>query len=201
MAKFIAVNWKPRKKRSLLQAISFWLLTEVADLMMTAGKEIETPIAAWHKVGKSDRNSLVVQRRRPIGECWSQVHSKPFPSPDFPSVWLSKIDSRTILDTVERINDRNGRHGYFHMARRLPGFMLAFPRYTRSRAICDWIGEAKGIFDAYLLPEFEEKIAIAAWVKSIFLRRSTFDDAARLIVMHQQRQYRPWFSGKLKLWL
>jgi S-DNA-T family DNA segregation ATPase FtsK/SpoIIIE len=129
---------------------------------------------------------LVVATQRPSVNVITGIIKANFPARLSFRV-TSKIDSRTILDTggadqLIGMGDMLLSHGS-----EITRIQCAFLDTPEVEAICDWIGEQKGYSDAYLLPEFEGEESNSG-VGQIDLsdRDPLFDDAARLIVMHQQ---------------
>jgi len=184
-AKFIARKLNPEKGHYFMPYIVL-VIDELADLMMTAGKEIETPIARLAQLARAIGIHLVVATQRPSVNVITGIIKANFPARLSFRV-TSKIDSRTILDTggadqLIGMGDMLLSHGS-----EITRIQCAFLDTPEVEAICDWIGEQKGYSDAYLLPEFEGEESNSG-VGQIDLsdRDPLFDDAARLIVMHQQ---------------
>jgi S-DNA-T family DNA segregation ATPase FtsK/SpoIIIE len=184
-AKFIARKLNPDKGHYFMPYIVL-VIDELADLMMTAGKEIEGPIARLAQLARAIGIHLVVATQRPSVNVITGIIKANFPARLSFRV-TSKIDSRTILDTggadqLIGMGDMLLSHGS-----EITRIQCAFLDTPEVDAICDWIGEQKGYSDAYLLPEFEGEDSNSG-VGEIDLsdRDPLFDDAARLIVMHQQ---------------
>jgi S-DNA-T family DNA segregation ATPase FtsK/SpoIIIE len=184
-AKFIARKLNPDKGHYFMPYIVL-VIDELADLMMTAGKEIETPIARLAQLARAIGIHLVVATQRPSVNVITGTIKANFPARLSFRV-TSKIDSRTILDTggadqLIGMGDMLLSHDS-----EITRIQCAFLDTPEVEAICDWIGEQKGYSDAYLLPEFEGEDSNSG-VGQIDLsdRDPLFDDAARLIVMHQQ---------------
>ncbi len=184
-AKFIARKLNPDKGHYFMPYIVL-VIDELADLMMTAGKEIEAPIARLAQLARAIGIHLVVATQRPSVNVITGIIKANFPARLSFRV-TSKIDSRTILDTggadqLIGMGDMLLSHGS-----EITRIQCAFLDTPEVEAICDWIGEQKGYSDAYLLPEFEGEDGNSG-VGQIDLsdRDPLFDDAARLIVMHQQ---------------
>ena len=183
--KFIARKLNPDKGHHFMPYIVL-VIDELADLMMTAGKEIEGPIARLAQLARAIGIHLVVATQRPSVNVITGIIKANFPARLSFRV-TSKIDSRTILDAggadqLIGMGDMLLSHGS-EMTR----IQCAFLDTPEVDAICDYIGEQRGYSDAYLLPEFEGEDGDGS-VGDIDLadRDSLFDDAARLIVMHQQ---------------
>ena len=184
-AKFIARKLNPDKGHYFMPYIVL-VIDELADLMMTAGKEIETPIARLAQLARAIGIHLVVATQRPSVNVITGTIKANFPARLSFKV-TSKIDSRTILDAggadqLIGMGDMLLSHGS-EMTR----IQCAFLDTPEVEAICDWIGAQKGYSDAYLLPEFVGEDGEGS-LSSVDLsdRDPLFDDAARLIVMHQQ---------------
>ncbi|WP_373492584.1 DNA translocase FtsK 4TM domain-containing protein [Aquiflexum sp.] len=184
-AKFVARKLNPEKGHRFMPYIVL-VIDELADLMMTAGKEIEAPIARLAQLARAIGIHLVVATQRPSVNVITGIIKANFPARLSFRV-TSKIDSRTILDAggadqLIGMGDMLLSHGS-EMTR----LQCAFLDTPEVDSICNWIGEQKGYSDAYLLPEFEGEDGEGN-LSSIDLadRDPLFDDAARLIVMHQQ---------------
>lgn len=183
--KFIARRLNPDKGHYFMPYIVL-VIDELADLMMTAGKEIETPIARLAQLARAIGIHLVVATQRPSVNVITGTIKANFPARLSFKV-TSKIDSRTILDAggadqLIGMGDMLLSHGS-EMTR----IQCAFLDTPEVEAICEWIGDQKGYSDAYLLPEFlgEDGEGSLSEV-DLSDRDALFDDAARLIVMHQQ---------------
>lgn len=184
-AKFIARKLNPQKGHYFMPYIVL-VIDELADLMMTAGKEIEAPIARLAQLARAIGIHLVVATQRPSVNVITGIIKANFPARLSFRV-TSKIDSRTILDAggADQLigqGDMLLSHGS-EMTR----IQCAFLDTPEVDHICDWIGEQKGYSSAYLLPEFEGEDGDGS-AKDIDLsdRDPLFDEAARLIVLHQQ---------------
>jgi S-DNA-T family DNA segregation ATPase FtsK/SpoIIIE len=184
-AKFVARKLNPDKGHYFMPYIVL-VIDELADLMMTAGKEIETPIARLAQLARAIGIHLVVATQRPSVNVITGTIKANFPARLSFRV-TSKIDSRTILDTggadqLIGMGDMLLSHDS-----EITRIQCAFLDTPEVEAICDWIGEQKGYSDAYLLPEFEgEDSNSGVGQTDLSDRDPLFDDAARLIVMHQQ---------------
>jgi S-DNA-T family DNA segregation ATPase FtsK/SpoIIIE len=184
-AKFIARRLNPDKGHYFMPYIVL-VIDELADLMMTAGKEIEAPIARLAQLARAIGIHLVVATQRPSVNVITGIIKANFPARLSFRV-TSKIDSRTILDAggadqLIGMGDMLLSHGS-EMTR----IQCAFLDTPEVDAICDWIGEQKGYSDAYLLPEFVGEDGDGS-LSNVDLsdRDPLFDEAARMIVLHQQ---------------
>lgn len=182
--KFVARKLNPEKGHRFMPYIVL-VIDELADLMMTAGKEIEAPIARLAQLARAIGIHLVVATQRPSVNVITGIIKANFPARLSFRV-TSKIDSRTILDAggadqLVGMGDMLLSHGS-EMTR----IQCAFLDTPEVDAICDWIGGQRGYSDAYLLPEYVGEDGDSSLEIDLSDRDVLFDDAARLIVMHQQ---------------
>lgn len=184
-AKFVARRLNPELGHRFMPYIVL-VIDELADLMMTAGKEIEAPIARLAQLARAIGIHLVVATQRPSVNVITGIIKANFPARLSFRV-TSKIDSRTILDAggadqLVGMGDMLLSHGS-EMTR----LQCAFLDTPEVDSICDWIGSQKGYPDAYILPEFVGEDSDSG-LDDIDLadRDPLFDEAARLIVLHQQ---------------
>jgi S-DNA-T family DNA segregation ATPase FtsK/SpoIIIE len=162
------------------------VIDEVADLMMTAGKEVEMPIARLAQLARAIGIHLILATQRPSVNVITGMIKANFPARIAFRV-LSKIDSRTILDASGADQLIGMGDMLLSVGSEMIRIQCAFLDTPEVDAICDWIGEQKGYSSAYLLPEFEGEEGEGS-SKDIDLedRDPFFDEAARLIVRHQQ---------------
>jgi S-DNA-T family DNA segregation ATPase FtsK/SpoIIIE len=182
-AKFVARKLNPKEGHRFLPYIVL-VIDELADLMMTAGKEVETPIARLAQLARAIGIHLVVATQRPSVNVITGVIKANFPARLSFRV-TSKIDSRTILDTGGA--DQLIGQGDMLLSTgsdivRLQSPFVDTPEIER---ICEFIGSQRGYPSAYLLPEFEGEDEGAHTV-DLAERDALFEEAARLIVQHQQ---------------
>ncbi|MCU0451761.1 MAG: DNA translocase FtsK [Bernardetiaceae bacterium] len=160
------------------------IIDELADLMMTAGKEIETPIARLAQLARAIGIHLVVATQRPSVNVITGIIKANFPARLSFKV-SSRVDSRTILDTngAEQLVGQGDM--LLSNGSDIIRLQCAFVDTHEVERICDFIGEQRGYDTSYLLPEFEDE---GAESKAVDLdnRDSMFEDAARLVVQHQQ---------------
>lgn len=184
-AKFIARKLNPEKGHYFMPYIVL-VIDELADLMMTAGKEIEAPIARLAQLARAIGIHLVVATQRPSVNVITGIIKANFPARLSFRV-TSKIDSRTILDAGGADQLIGQGDMLLSLGSEMIRIQCAFLDTPEVDAICDWIGEQKGYSDAYLLPEFVGEDGDGS-VSSVDLsdRDPLFDEAARLIVLHQQ---------------
>lgn len=184
-AKFVRRRLNPQKGHRFLPYIVL-IIDELADLMMTAGKEVETPIARLAQLARAIGIHLVVATQRPSVNVITGIIKANFPARLSFRV-TSKIDSRTILDTggAEQLVGMGDM--LLSMGSDIIRLQCAFVDTPEVDAICDFIGSQRGYESAYMLPEFagDEEESTVGQV-DLADRDAMFDDAARLIVMHQQ---------------
>lgn len=184
-AKFIRRRLNPLKGHKFLPYIVL-IIDELADLMMTAGKEVETPIARLAQLARAIGIHLVVATQRPSVNVITGIIKANFPARLSFRV-TSKIDSRTILDTggAEQLVGMGDM--LLSMGSEIIRLQCAFVDTPEVDAICDFIGSQRGYESAYMLPEYADDDDTST-VGQVDLsdRDAMFDDAARLIVMHQQ---------------
>lgn len=184
-AKFVARRLNPEKGHKFMPYIVL-VIDELADLMMTAGKEIEAPIARLAQLARAIGIHLVVATQRPSVNVITGVIKANFPARLSFRV-TSKIDSRTILDAGGADQLIGMGDMLLSTGSEMTRIQCAFLDTPEVDAICDWIGEQKGYPDAYLLPEFVGEDGEGSNLDvDLSDRDPLFDDAARLIVMHQQ---------------
>jgi S-DNA-T family DNA segregation ATPase FtsK/SpoIIIE len=162
------------------------ILDELADLMMTAAKEVEEPIARLAQLARAIGIHMVVATQRPSVDVITGIIKANFPARIAYQV-ASKIDSRTILD----MNGAEQLLGNGDMLYLPPGtpkplrLQNAFISTEEVEALCDHIGHQKGYTRPYNLPSVVEKTKKGAGSYSD-QRDELFEEAARLIVRHQQ---------------
>lgn len=184
-AKFVARKLNPEHGHRFMPYIVL-VIDELADLMMTAGKEIEAPIARLAQLARAIGIHLVVATQRPSVNVITGIIKANFPARLSFRV-TSKIDSRTILDAGGADQLVGMGDMLLSQGSEVTRIQCAFLDTPEVDSVCDWIGGQKGYSDAYLLPEYVGEDGESN-LDSIDLadRDPLFDDAARLIVMHQQ---------------
>jgi DNA segregation ATPase FtsK/SpoIIIE, S-DNA-T family len=182
--KFIARRLNPEKGHRYLPYIVV-IIDEFADLIMTAGREIETPLARLAQLARAIGIHLVIATQRPTTNIITGVIKANFPSRIAFRV-TSMVDSRTILDTPGA-NQLIGRGDMLITSGsemiRLQCAFIDTPEIDR---ITEFIGSQKGYPSAHHLPEYVgETLAESAEV-DLRKKDEIFDEAARLVVQHQQ---------------
>jgi len=183
-AKFVARKLNPKEGHRFLPYIVL-VIDELADLMMTAGKEVETPIARLAQLARAIGIHLVVATQRPSVNVITGVIKANFPARLSFRV-TSKVDSRTILDTGGA--DQLIGQGDMLLSAGSDVIRLQCPFVDTHEVekICEFIGAQRGYESAYMLPEFEGDDDKGASAVDLSERDALFEEAARLIVMHQQ---------------
>ncbi|MGV8878312.1 MAG: DNA translocase FtsK 4TM domain-containing protein [Sphingobacteriaceae bacterium] len=162
------------------------VIDEFADLMMTAGKEVETPIARLAQLARAVGIHLVIATQRPSVNIITGTIKANFPARLAFRV-LSKIDSRTILDAggADQLIGRGDM--LLSTGNDLIRLQCAFVDTPEVDRISDFIGAQRGYPTAHLLPEYVgEGNDTTTKDFNPDDRDPLFEDAARLIVLHQQ---------------
>jgi S-DNA-T family DNA segregation ATPase FtsK/SpoIIIE len=161
------------------------VIDELADLMMTAGKEVETPIARLAQLARAIGIHLVVATQRPSVNVITGIIKANFPVRLSFKV-SSKIDSRTILDTggAEQLIGQGDM--LLSMGSDLVRIQCAFVDTPEVERVCDFIGQQRGYDTAYQLPEYVSDDEEGVSDFDFSERDPMFEEAARLIVTHQQ---------------
>ncbi len=184
-AKFVKRRLNPEKGHRFLPYIVL-VIDELADLMMTAGKEVETPIARLAQLARAIGIHLVVATQRPSVNVITGIIKANFPARLSFRV-TSKIDSRTILDTGGADQLIGMGDMLLSQGSDLIRIQCAFVDTPEVERICDFIGSQRGYETAYVLPEYVgEGDSTGVGEVDLSDRDALFDEAARLIVMHQQ---------------
>jgi S-DNA-T family DNA segregation ATPase FtsK/SpoIIIE len=182
--KFVSRKLNPKEGHRFLPYIVL-VIDELADLMMTAGKEVETPIARLAQLARAIGIHLVVATQRPSVNVITGVIKANFPARLSFRV-TSKVDSRTILDAGGA--DQLVGQGDMLLSSGSDVIRLQCPFVDTPEIekICEFIGAQRGYDSAYLLPEFEGDEETGPGSVDLSERDALFEDAAKVIVMHQQ---------------
>jgi S-DNA-T family DNA segregation ATPase FtsK/SpoIIIE len=181
--RFVRRRLNPEKGHRFLPYIVL-VIDEFADMMMTAGKEIETPIARLAQLARAIGIHLVLATQRPSVNVITGIIKANFPVRISYKV-TSRIDSRTILDTggAEQLVGRGDM--LLSMNSEIIRLQCPFLDTEEVERICDYVGSQRGYTSAYLLPAYEgekeEQDDLDLGEKDLM-----FEEAARLVVAHQQ---------------
>ncbi len=162
------------------------VIDEFADLIMTAGKEVETPIARLAQLARAIGIHLIVATQRPSVNVITGIIKANFPARIAFRV-TSKIDSRTILDNsgADQLIGRGDM--LYTQGNDLIRIQCAFVDTPEVADITDYIGSQKAYPDAHLLPEYiGEEGASTAIDNNISERDKLFREAAEVLVIAQQ---------------
>ena len=182
--KFKARKLNPNDGHQFLPYIVL-VIDEFADLIMTAGKEIETPIARLAQLARAIGIHLIVATQRPSVNVITGIIKANFPARIAFRV-TSKIDSRTILD-AGGADQLIGRGDLLYTAgNNLNRIQCAFVDTPEVEKITDYIGSQKAYANAYLLPEYVDDESGTSIDIDIDDRDKLFRDAAEIIVTAQQ---------------
>ena len=161
------------------------VVDEFADLIMTAGKEVETPIARLAQLARAIGIHLIIATQRPSVNVITGLIKANFPARIAFRV-TSKIDSRTILDT-QGADQLIGRGDLLYTnGNDVVRVQCAFIDTPEVEKITEFIGSQKAYPDAYLLPEFIGEESGINLDMDISERDSLFREAAEIIVTAQQ---------------
>ncbi len=183
-AKFMQRKLNPNEGHRYLPYIVL-VVDELADLMMTAGKEVETPIARLAQLARAIGIHLVVATQRPSVNVITGVIKANFPARLSFRV-TSKVDSRTILDTGGADQLIGMGDMLLSQGSDIIRLQCPFIDTPEVEEICDFIGNQRGYSSAYMLPEYVGEDEGSVGDVDLSERDVLFDDAARLVVMHQQ---------------
>ena len=183
--KFKARKLNPENGHRFLPYIIL-VVDEFADLIMTAGKEVETPIARLAQLARAIGIHLIIATQRPSVNVITGIIKANFPARIAFRV-TSKIDSRTILDT-QGADQLIGRGDLLYSnGNDLVRVQCAFVDTPEVERIVDYIGSQKGYASAYLLPEYVGEEGSSVNLEfDISERDNLFRDAAEIIVTAQQ---------------
>lgn len=183
--KFIKRRLNPEKGHKYMPYIVL-VIDEFADLIMTAGREIEAPLARIAQIARAIGIHLVIATQRPTTNIITGVIKANFPARIAFRV-TSMVDSRTILDTPGA-NQLIGRGDMLISAAGsdLIRLQCAFIDTAELDLITDFIGSQKGYPTAFLLPEYSGDNGMETTDIDPQQKDSLFKEAARVVVLHQQ---------------
>lgn len=182
--KFVSRKLSPEKGHKYLPYIVL-IIDEFADLIMTAGREIEGPIGRLAQLARAIGIHLIISTQRPSANIITGFIKANFPTRIAFRVF-SSIDSRTILDATGA--DRLvGRGDMLVSSGNEPvRVQCAFIDTPEIEELTDFIGSQKGYADAMHLPEYVDDSESGALDVDLKKRDTMFEEAAKLVVQHQQ---------------
>ncbi len=181
--KFLNRKLNPQKGHQYLPFIVL-VVDEFADLIMTAGKEVEMPIARLAQLARAIGIHLIIATQRPSVNIITGTIKANFPARIAFKV-SSKIDSRTILDAggaEQLIGKGDMLISYNGDITRLQCAFVDTPEVDK---ITDFIGNQRGYPDAFLLPEYVDEKEESNKSFDSADKDPLFNDAAKLIVQNQ----------------
>ena len=182
--KFKARKLNPNDGHKFLPYIVL-VIDEFADLIMTAGKEVETPIARLAQLARAIGIHLIIATQRPSVNVITGIIKANFPARIAFRV-TSKIDSRTILDT-QGADQLIGRGDMlFTQGNDITRVQCAFVDTPEVAKITEYIGSQRAYPEAHLLPEYVGEDSGTGIDYDISERDAMFREAAEVIVIAQQ---------------
>lgn len=182
--KFKARKLNPENGHKFLPYIVL-VIDEFADLIMTAGKEVEAPIARLAQLARAIGIHLIIATQRPSVNVITGIIKANFPARIAFRV-TSKIDSRTILDS-QGADQLIGRGDMlFTQGNDLVRLQCAFVDTPEVDKITEFIGSQKAYPDAHLLPEYDGEDSGTSLDIDVSERDKLFREAAEVIVIAQQ---------------
>ncbi len=161
------------------------VIDEFADLIMTAGKEVETPIARLAQLARAIGIHLIIATQRPSVNVITGIIKANFPARIAFRV-TSKIDSRTILDS-QGADQLIGRGDMlFTQGNDVTRIQCAFVDTPEVAKITEYIGSQRAYPEAHLLPEYSDEDSGTSIDYAIEDRDAMFRDAAEVVVTAQQ---------------
>ncbi len=182
--KFKARKLNPEHGHRFLPYIVL-IVDEFADLIMTAGKEVELPIARLAQLARAVGIHLIIATQRPSVNVITGTIKANFPGRVAFRV-TSKIDSRTILDSSGADQLIGKGDMLFTTGNDLVRIQCAFVDTPEVDKITEFIGEQRGYPDAMHLPEYVGEESSSNLDIDLSDRDALFEDAARIIVIAQQ---------------
>jgi len=182
--RFISRKLNPNKGHRYLPYIVL-IIDEFADLIMSAGKEIESPLTRLAQKSRAIGIHLIIATQRPSVNIITGTIKANFPVRIVFRV-ISQVDSKTIIDTA----GADQLTGKGDMLLSTGGDMIrlqcAFVDTPEVKKVTDFIGSQQGYADAFLLPEYEDESSAELANIDSGERDPLFEEAARIVVQHQQ---------------
>ncbi|MEN9525167.1 MAG: hypothetical protein RLZZ256_551 [Bacteroidota bacterium] len=181
--KFTKRKLNPEKGHQYLPFIVL-VVDEFADLIMTAGKEVEMPIARLAQLARAIGIHLIIATQRPSVNIITGTIKANFPARIAFKV-SSKIDSRTILDTggAEQLIGKGDMLISYNGE--LTRLQCAFVDTPEVEQVVEFIGDQRGYPQAFLLPEYVDEKEAEGRDFDSSQKDPLFEDAARMIVQNQ----------------
>jgi DNA segregation ATPase FtsK/SpoIIIE, S-DNA-T family len=182
--KFIARKLNPSQGHHFLPYIVL-VIDEFADLIMTAGKEIEVPLTRLAQLARAIGIHLIIATQRPSVNIITGTIKANFPARIAFRV-ISKIDSRTILDSggADQLIGRGDM--LLSTGSDLIRLQCGFVDTHEVERVTEFIGSQRAYPSAYALPEFNDEETQSVADMDPNERDELFEDAARVIVQNQQ---------------
>lgn len=182
--KFLHRKLLPTKGHRFLPYIIL-VIDEFADLIMTAGKEIETPIARLAQLARAIGIHLIIATQRPSVNIITGTIKANFPARIAFKV-TSKVDSRTILDQggADQLIGRGDM--LLSIGGETIRLQCGFVDTPEVEKVCDFIADQKGYPEAHLLPEVKDEETGGGDALDPNERDELYEEAASLIVQYQQ---------------
>ena len=181
--KFISRKLNPNKGHRYLPYIVL-VIDEFADLIMTAGKEIETPIARLAQLARAIGIHLIIATQRPSVNVITGLIKANFPARVAFRV-TSTTDSRTIMDSKGAEQLIGMGDMLISTGSDLTRLQCAFIDTPEVEKICEFIGSQRAYPQAHMLPEYEGEGEVIATTADLNDKDALFDEAARTVVQSQ----------------
>lgn len=181
--KFIRRRLNPENGHKYLPFIVL-VIDEFADLIMTAGKEVEMPIARLAQLARAVGIHLIIATQRPSVNVITGTIKANFPARIAFKV-SAKVDSRTILDAggAEQLIGRGDM--LISFGSELLRLQCAFVDTPEVEQVVDYIAEQRGYPNAFELPEYEGEESSSEKSVDLTNRDKLFEDCARVVVQTQ----------------
>ena len=181
--KFISRRLNPEKGHKYLPFIVL-VIDEFADLIMTAGKEVEMPIARLAQLARAIGIHLIIATQRPSVNVITGTIKANFPARIAFKV-SAKVDSRTILDAggAEQLIGRGDM--LLSFGSELLRIQCAFVDTPEVENVVEFIGSQRGYASAFELPEYEGEDGEGAKEIDLTNRDKLFEDCSRVVVQMQ----------------
>ena len=181
--KFISRKLNPNNGHRYLPYIVL-VIDEFADLIMTAGKEIETPIARLAQLARAIGIHLIIATQRPSVNVITGLIKANFPARVAFRV-TSTTDSRTIMDAKGAEQLIGMGDMLISTGSELIRLQCAFIDTPEVEKICEFIGSQRAYPEAHLLPEYEGEAEGTPTIADLNDKDALFDEAARTVVQTQ----------------